>query len=71
MINMKNITKRKCENCFCVVKKVQGKVRTFGRFNTIEEAQMYRDYFRKHNWNIGLINVNKCNGVVDKTKRRY
>jgi hypothetical protein len=69
VIIVENITKRKSENCYCVVKKVKGKVLTFGRFDTIEEAQMYRDYFRKHKWNIGLINVDKCNGVIDKTAR--
>lgn len=67
---MENITKRKSENCYCVVKKVKGKVRTFGRFSTLEEARIYRDYFRKHNWNIGLINVDKCNGTIDKSTRR-
>ena len=65
---MEYIIKRKSENCYCVVKKVKGYIRTFGRFDTVEEAQMWRDYFQKHDWNIGLINVDKYNGVIDKSR---
>ena len=63
-----NITKRKNEDSYCVVKKVGRKTHTFGRFKTFDEAKRWRDYFKKHNWNTGLINVDKCNGVIDKTK---
>ena len=43
---MKYITKRK--NGWAIQKNINGKLMSFGLYNTLEEAQHYRDYFVEH-----------------------
>ena len=61
---MKYITKRK--NGWAIQKNINGKLMSFGLYNTLEEAQHYRDYFVEHNWDM----INRLEFSKRKNKKK-
>ena len=66
---MSNVTYRKREDAYYIQKMINGHLYIFGKFKTLKEAEIWRDYFKRHNWNTGLIGVAETNGVIDKSRR--
>ena len=48
--SMKYILKRK--NGWAIQKNINGKIFSFGLYDSLEEAQHYRDYFVEHDWDM-------------------
>lgn len=42
----------KLNNKYCIYKTINGKNVYFGSFNTLEEAQKYRDFLVAHDWDL-------------------